>query len=219
MPSLLIKIGNGPVQRYNITRESVVIGRAETVDVRINDPAVSRVHCQIIRTPSGRWMVQDFGSRNQTFLGDRAISKNELIHGDVITVGPARIVFSGAPVTGSAIAGDTTIGLGEKDPVKEEFGSRFGGISDESEDIFDVSEDIAEMASGEMTMVPDDPLAALAEDATQAESDSCPMCGASKLPTASYCGPCARKLDEKRQAMDIRGEDKRSLWSRLFRRD
>lgn len=219
MPSLLVKIGDGAVKRYEITRESVVIGRAETVDVQIDDPSVSRVHCQIMRSPSGRWLIQDFGSRNHTYVGDHEISKQELIHGDVIRVGPAKMVFSGSPVEGESIAGDTTIGLGGRDREdKGEFRSEFGGPGEEGEEMIDVSDKVAEMASGDMTMVPDDPLAALAEDSTHMESDECPLCGRSKLPRAAYCGPCGRKIDDHRQSMQLRPESRPSIWRRLFGR-
>jgi hypothetical protein len=222
VPALLVKIGDGPVQRFNIDREAVVIGRAETVDVRIKDAAVSRVHCQVSRTPAGRWILQDFGSRNHTYLDDHPITKHELIHGDTFYVGPAKIVFSGAPAEGTNIPGGTTLPLEDKDELlMAEVDSRFGGLAEESSQRVSVSEDLAELAvedSGDMTMVPDDPLQALADDASRIDSGTCPLCDVPILPGRTYCDPCAAKLDEQRQAMILKPEERSSFWRKLFGR-
>lgn len=222
MPALLVKIGDGPVERFSICRECLVIGRAETVDIHVDDASVSRVHCQVSRTPGGRWLLQDFGSRNRTYLGDRPIAKHELIHGDVFYVGPAKIVFSGAPAEGDGLPGGSTLPVEERDELlMAEADSRFSGLADEFRDQVDVSDELAEMArgdSGDMTMVPDDPLQALADDATRVEADKCPLCGAAVLPGRTYCAPCGRRLDEQAQAMQLRPEEKPSLWRRLFGR-
>ena len=222
MPALLVKIGDGPIQRFSIDRESMVIGRAQTVDIRIDDASVSRVHCQVTRTPAGRWLLQDFGSRNHTYLGDTPINKHELIHGDAFFVGPAKIVFSGAPAEGKPIPGGTTLPVEDRDELlMMESDSRFSGLADEFRDQVDVSDELTQMAtgdSGDMTMVPDDPLQALADDATRADADECPLCGAAILPGRTYCGECSRKLDAHAQAMQLQPQEKPSLWRRLFGR-
>ena len=202
MPALLVKIGDGPVERFSICRECLVIGRAETVDIHVDDASVSRVHCQVSRTPGGRWLLQDFGSRNRTYLGDRPIAKHELIHGDVFYVGPAKIVFSGAPAEGDGLPGGSTLPVEERDELlMAEADSRFSGLADEFRDQVDVSDELAEMAA-----------------ATRVEADKCPLCGAAVLPGRTYCAPCGRRLDEQAQAMQLRPEEKPSLWRRLFGR-
>ena len=150
VPALLVKVGDGPVERYKIDRESLVIGRAVTADIRVDDASVSRVHCQVSRTPAGRWLLQDFGSRNRTYLGDRPVSKHELIHGDVFYVGPAKIVFSGAPGEKDQPPGGTTLPVEDRDELlMAEADSRFAGLADEFRDQVDVSDELAEMASGD----------------------------------------------------------------------
>jgi pSer/pThr/pTyr-binding forkhead associated (FHA) protein len=209
----MVKIGSGAVKRYDFDRDAIVIGRSETVDIRIDDPAVSRVHCQVTRTPSGRWILQDFGSRNKTYLGDEPVGRHELINGDTFHVGPARIVFSGAPGDPAKLLGDATTGVGDAVPDTEAWSSL-------DDDEVAISDDLAELASGEMTMIPDDPLHALAEDSRRSgieEDTSCPMCGGKRLPGDKFCGPCQRRLDAQQQSLRVhRSEEPKSLWKRLF---
>ncbi len=211
MPALLVKIASHAVQRFPIDRETVVIGRSESVDVRIDDPAVSRVHCQVVRTPTGRWILQDFGSRNKTFLGDEPVDKHELIHGDTFFVGPAKIIFSGAPEDESQL-----MLLADRSSAGAIRATAAGHADDE----VTISDDVATLASGDMTMMPDDPLTMLAEDSRRSgagEDTDCPMCGGPRLPSARFCNACNQKLDERRQAINIRApQQKESFWRRLF---
>ena len=222
LPSLLVRIGDGPVTRYAIEREALVIGRARSVDVRIDDPAVSRVHCQVSRTPAGRWMLQDFGSRNHTYLGDTPITQHELIHGDTFFVGPAKFVFSGVRSDGPPIPGDTTLPVEDRDELlMAEAGARFDGLAAEFRDQVDISDELASMVhsdAGDMTMAPDDPLQALADDATRVHGGECPLCHVTVLPGQTYCSECRRRLDAQRQAMQLRPQEKPSIWRRLFGR-
>ena len=52
--------------RYELSFESIRIGRHMTNDIVLNDPSVSSFHARIIRDPSG-WYLQDAGSTNGTF--------------------------------------------------------------------------------------------------------------------------------------------------------
>ena len=53
---------------------SFTIGRAETNDVVVRDPAVSQHHAEI-RYVDGEWHVRDAGSTNGTFVGERRIEE------------------------------------------------------------------------------------------------------------------------------------------------
>jgi ABC-type multidrug transport system ATPase subunit/pSer/pThr/pTyr-binding forkhead associated (FHA) protein len=68
-------------------RERLTIGRAETADVRLDSPIVSKAHAAVTRTPGG-FHVEDLGSTNGTYLGGRRIERAPLAEGERVVVGP-----------------------------------------------------------------------------------------------------------------------------------
>jgi diguanylate cyclase (GGDEF)-like protein len=66
-----------------------VIGRGTEADLWLEDPAISRKHARIARRPDGRFMVEDMGSTNGTFVGGRKVEgRCDLQTGDRVQVGP-----------------------------------------------------------------------------------------------------------------------------------
>jgi DNA-binding winged helix-turn-helix (wHTH) protein len=73
-----------------------VIGRAADGLITLPSTKVSRRHARIVVT-SGRVVLEDLGSRNGTYVGDRRIeSAVELRNGDRIGIGPALLIFCAA---------------------------------------------------------------------------------------------------------------------------
>ncbi|HEV8021963.1 MAG TPA: FHA domain-containing protein [Candidatus Lustribacter sp.] len=73
----------------------ILVGRAPSADVRIDDPRVSRLHARIEMRDDGVY-VEDLGSRNGTFVdGAPVVSGRRLANGDEITLGTASIIFRG----------------------------------------------------------------------------------------------------------------------------
>jgi hypothetical protein len=72
-------------------REDVTtIGRGRSVDVRLSDPSVSRLHAEIVRRGAYAY-VTDLGlSRNGTRVNGRLVARRVLDEGDVLTFGAAR---------------------------------------------------------------------------------------------------------------------------------
>jgi FHA domain len=72
-------------------REDVTtIGRGRSVDVRLSDPSVSRLHAEIIRRGAYVY-VADLGlSRNGTRVNGRVVARRLLEDGDVLSFGSAR---------------------------------------------------------------------------------------------------------------------------------
>jgi hypothetical protein len=77
-------------------REDVTtIGRGDAVDVRLNDPSVSRLHEEIVRRGPYAY-VTDLGlSRNGTRVNGRLVARRVLDDGDVLTFGSARCRIGG----------------------------------------------------------------------------------------------------------------------------
>ncbi|MFE2938616.1 FhaA domain-containing protein [Streptomyces sp. NPDC059255] len=77
--------------RHQISRATLVLGRSTDADVRIDDPGVSRRHCEIrAGTPS---TVQDLGSTNGIVVDGQHTTRATLRDGSRIVVGNTTIVF------------------------------------------------------------------------------------------------------------------------------
>jgi serine/threonine protein kinase len=64
----------------------VTIGRSKGAVVQVDDPAVSRIHCEVV--PQGEfWVVRDKASRNHVFVGKRQTEEHVLQDGDVFRLG------------------------------------------------------------------------------------------------------------------------------------
>ncbi|MFH0823669.1 MAG: adenylate/guanylate cyclase domain-containing protein [Pseudomonadota bacterium] len=71
-----------------------VVGRQEKCELRLLDSMVSRNHCVIFKEDK-RFLVKDLQSRNGTWVNGRRIKNRRRVkHGDVIQVGPFRLIFS-----------------------------------------------------------------------------------------------------------------------------
>jgi DNA-binding winged helix-turn-helix (wHTH) protein len=79
-----------------------LIGRTLEALVWIDSRRVSRRHARILVSSEGA-TIEDLGSRNGTFVGDRRIESAALADGDEIRVGPARLSFrSGRGISSSS---------------------------------------------------------------------------------------------------------------------
>jgi phosphoserine phosphatase RsbU/P len=70
-----------------------VLGRALDCQVHIRDLTVSRRHARITLT-DGRYMVEDLGSGNGTFVNDKAVTRAVLNNRDIIRVCSAKFEFA-----------------------------------------------------------------------------------------------------------------------------
>ncbi len=83
--------GSRPVQ-FDLGGHLIGIGRASDNDVIVDDPMVSRHHCQL-RLQHGAYSFADLGSRNGSSVNGQAVSQIALGPGDVIRVGDTEIEF------------------------------------------------------------------------------------------------------------------------------
>jgi ABC transport system ATP-binding/permease protein len=75
--------------------DRVTIGRDPNTQVHLNHPTVSRNHAEIVRQ-NGTRIIRDLGSSNGTFLnGQRVTHDTPLNMGDVIQIGPYKLVYDG----------------------------------------------------------------------------------------------------------------------------
>jgi diguanylate cyclase (GGDEF)-like protein len=66
----------------------LVIGRDTTVDLVASQPGVSATHARITRVADGTFVLEDLGSTNGTFIGERRVHVTALAPGDRVQLGP-----------------------------------------------------------------------------------------------------------------------------------
>lgn len=85
---LTAKSGPAKGASWNIGDQPLVIGRDITCSITVNDPLVSRRHCEVL-LQNGAVIVRDLGSSNATFVNAMPIRQLEVKPGDEIAIGSA----------------------------------------------------------------------------------------------------------------------------------
>ncbi len=90
---LTVISGPSAGRAYSVRDEETLIGRGRETHVRLDDGGVSRIHARIRAIEEGRYSLEDMGSTNGTFVGNRRIeARTDLASGDRINIGPNVIV-------------------------------------------------------------------------------------------------------------------------------
>jgi two-component system response regulator GlrR len=77
---------------FDSTGDRLVIGTHETADVRISDPTVSQLHCELV-VEAGQVRIRDLGSRNGTVVNGVRVLDAEVPGDAVLTLGRTEIKF------------------------------------------------------------------------------------------------------------------------------
>jgi hypothetical protein len=77
--------------------EVTTIGRGRGVDIRLDEPSVSRLHAELVRRGPYVYVVDLGLSRNGTRVNGRPIARRVLEDGDVVSFGAARCRMGGIP--------------------------------------------------------------------------------------------------------------------------
>jgi hypothetical protein len=92
-PALVVRSGGGLAgEVFSATGERTTIGRSPDCDVFLDDVTVSRRHAILIHE-GPRFLLQDQGSLNGTFLNRHRIESAELADGDEVQIGKYRLTF------------------------------------------------------------------------------------------------------------------------------
>src|SRR5581483_11660950 len=73
------------------------VGRGRGVDIRLDEPSVSRLHAELVRRGPYVYVVDLGLSRNGTRVNGRPIARRVLEDGDVVSFGAARCRMGGIP--------------------------------------------------------------------------------------------------------------------------
>ena len=99
--SLIFRTGLEPelkIEKIDLTKDLITIGRDPSNDIAINHPIVSNKHAQIVKQ-DGRVFINDLGSTNGTFVNGIKIRRHPLQELDRIVVGPLELHFTGASLS------------------------------------------------------------------------------------------------------------------------
>ncbi len=92
--SLTVYSRSGDKQTVALEPEGVLIGRGPDCAVHLKASEVSRRHARIFQDPFGRWVLEDLGSSNGTWVDKERIQACALLPGKRIRVGNFALVFS-----------------------------------------------------------------------------------------------------------------------------
>ena len=92
-PALVVRSGGGRVgETFPLDPGETTIGRSPDCGIFLDDVTVSRRHA-VVREQGGRWMIEDLGSLNGTFLNRRRVESEALSDDDELQVGKYRMIF------------------------------------------------------------------------------------------------------------------------------
>jgi S-DNA-T family DNA segregation ATPase FtsK/SpoIIIE len=112
-PPLVLRVVSGPAAGTElplVPGSTVVVGRAPSCRLVLDDPDVSRRHAQLVVGPR-RVTIADLGSRNGVQVDGHPVAGDPDVHGKVIQIGGSRMVVQ-APGEGAA-----TVERGERGEV------------------------------------------------------------------------------------------------------
>ncbi len=91
-PALICLTSEGP-RPFALAKGTITIGRGSDCDIQILTHFVSREHARLTVSPRGGVLIEDLGSTNGVFVNSVRIERQELHHGDVVTVGESQFRF------------------------------------------------------------------------------------------------------------------------------
>ena len=77
---LLVSVPNQPPMCYHFDRNRIQIGRSKYNHLRIDDNAISKVHCEIVKRPdTDQWIFRDLGSTNGSNLNGKPVGWDVIV--------------------------------------------------------------------------------------------------------------------------------------------
>lgn len=89
--ALVVIYGMDLGRKYDLKKESTVIGRSSKADIQVDQESISRNHAKLV-TGAERVVIVDMGSTNGTFVNDELLSAEHVLkNGDLVKIG--RTIF------------------------------------------------------------------------------------------------------------------------------
>ena len=93
MIKILLQYKQKVLKTFEIDKDKITIGRLESSDIYINNPAVSKRHARIIKDHDN-YLVEDLKSTNGIYLNKTRITKGYLKDNDVIAIGKHKLLVN-----------------------------------------------------------------------------------------------------------------------------
>ncbi|MBA3451539.1 MAG: GGDEF domain-containing protein [Deltaproteobacteria bacterium] len=90
--SITLMSGANAGQFFSLEKNEAMIGRDVDADIRLEDAGISRRHARIQNAGEGRYVLEDLGSSNGTYIGGKPVRRHELTTGDRIQFGPRTLM-------------------------------------------------------------------------------------------------------------------------------
>ena len=92
-PALVVRTGGGRAgESFRPSGERTRIGRSPDCEIFLDDVTVSRNHAVLVER-DGKFVVEDQGSLNGTFVNRKRIDSTPLAEGDELQIGKYRMTF------------------------------------------------------------------------------------------------------------------------------
>jgi hypothetical protein len=92
-PALIVRSGGGRSgESFEPGGDRTTIGRSPDCGIFLDDVTVSRKHAVLVRE-GDRWVIEDGGSLNGTFVNRKRVDRAELADGDEVQIGKYRMTF------------------------------------------------------------------------------------------------------------------------------
>ncbi|MCG2680256.1 MAG: FHA domain-containing protein [Kiritimatiellae bacterium] len=110
MAFLIAMSGELKGQKFEISKERIVLGRHPNCDIILNDGAASSQHCYVARR-GNRYILHDLNSTNGTQLNFQRVTEAELQPKQVIQVGATELMFDApsSEIPSSVLASNTQV--------------------------------------------------------------------------------------------------------------
>lgn len=101
MPKITVMLDGVTVTEVALTKEKTTLGRRPYNDVVLDNLTVSGEHA-VLHKVGAQVTVEDLHSTNGTYLGGKAVKKEDLRHGDILEMGRYRVKFE-TDLTGETV--------------------------------------------------------------------------------------------------------------------
>jgi len=112
---LYIYLENNQEVVATVDQEEFTIGRLPEHHLHLPYFGISRYHARIFRRDQGKWLIEDMGSKNGTFLNEQPVTSPEILgHNDLIKLGNiyGRVIFDNSTLTNGKEAGESELDEG-----------------------------------------------------------------------------------------------------------
>ena len=105
-------------QKFEISKDRLVLGRHPNCNIIVNDGGVSSQHCYIARRGK-RYVLHDLNSTNGTQLNFERITEAELAPKQIIQVGSTELMFDApsSEIPSSVLASNTQVVVDDAPPI------------------------------------------------------------------------------------------------------